>query len=197
MEDRPIQNTLHEDASNPRAEEQKEKGSFFTIFFITFLIALFIRVFIAQPFVVNGASMEPTFETSEYLIVDELSYRFREPLRGEVIIFKFPQDTSKFFIKRIVALPGETVEIRNNKITITHEDGSSITSEDAYLTWPTSGSTKVTLADEEYFVLGDNRTVSSDSRQWGPVIEDLIVGRAFMRFLPITDLNYLPGILPE
>lgn len=177
--------------------KKDEKGSFIRVFFITFLLALFIRIFIAQPFIVNGASMEPTFESGEYLIVDELTYRFREPERGEVVVFKYPQNPSKFFIKRIVGLPGETVEIKNSEIFITNEEGVTQKISEEYVTDPTDGSVKVELADDDYFVLGDNRLVSSDSRRWGAVSRDLIIGRAFVRFLPITRINFLPGDFSE
>jgi signal peptidase I len=173
--------------------QDTEKGSFIKVFFITFVIALFVRIFIAQPFIVNGASMEPTFESGEYVIVDEISYRFREPVRGEVVIFKYPKNPSKFFIKRIVGLPGETVEVKNNSIFITDKGGVLVNLEGEYASLPADGTMKVTLAEDEYFVLGDNRPVSSDSRRWGPLPEDLIVGRAFVRFLPVTRIELLPG----
>lgn len=171
----------------------EEKGSFIRVFFVTFLIALLIRVFIAQPFIVNGASMEPTFESGEYLIVDELTYRFREPVRGEVIVFKYPQNPSKYFIKRVVGLPGEIVEIKNNEIFITNGEGLTQKISEEYLIDTTDGNTKLILGGEDYFVLGDNRLVSSDSRTWGAVSRDLIIGRAFVRFLPITRMTLLPG----
>lgn len=173
-------------------ENEKKKGGFFKIFFITFLIALGIRFFIAQPFIVNGDSMLPSFESGDYLIVDELSYNFRDPSRGEVIIFRFPQNPSKFFIKRIIGLPGERVEIKGNDILVATDGNKNVLSEpyvkDIFLDPLT-----INLKDNEYFVMGDNRGVSSDSRNWGPVDEGLIVGRALVRFLPITEAGVLPG----
>ena len=161
---------------------------------IAILIVAPIRIFIAQPFIVSGASMEPTFHSSEYLIVDQLSYRFEEPHRGEVIIFKYPKNPSTFFIKRIIGLPGETVEMRNGKVFIKNEmilDGFPI--EEPYLKEETSDTFTTTLGEEEYFVLGDNRKHSSDSRVWGPLEKKFIVGKTFGRLLPITEIKIKPG----
>ncbi|MEW5908057.1 MAG: signal peptidase I [Patescibacteria group bacterium] len=134
--------------------------------FIVLFIVLPIRFWIAQPFIVSGASMVPTFENGDYLIIDELSYHLRTPQKGEVIIFRYPLDPSKFFIKRIIGVPGDTVEINGGKIL---------------------------LKDNEYYVLGDNRNNSLDSRIWGTLDRNLIVGRALVRLWPITDMSLLPG----
>ncbi len=162
------------------------------------LIALFIvipfRVFVAQPFIVNGASMDPTFNSGQYLIVDQISYRFEPPERGSVIIFKYPKDTSKFFIKRVIGLPGETVEIKNGIVTIKNsENPQGFVLEEPYVIHPKEDNLKVTLEDSEYFVMGDNRAGSSDSRIWGPLKEEFITGRAFARLLPIGKLEIFPG----
>lgn len=165
----------------------------FTI--VAMLIVLPIRIFIAQPFIVAGASMSPTFENGQYLIVDQLTYRFDEPARGDVVIFRYPRDPSKFFIKRIVALPGETIRIEGSTVTIinaAHPDGFAL--EEAYVSSikHEPEATHV-LAEHEYFVLGDNRSASSDSRTWGTLSRDLIVGRALVRLLPVTEASILPG----
>ena len=162
---------------------------------IAILIVFPIRFFIAQPFIVSGASMEPTFENGQYLIVDEITYRVEEPKRGDVIIFRYPRDQSKFFIKRIIALPGETIQIDGKKMIVhnaARPDGFvldepyvSKMSKPAFLTQQ--------LKNDEYFVLGDNRDESSDSRTWGVLKRDLIVGRAFLRLLPIGDAAVFPG----
>ena len=110
--------------------------------------------------------MEPTFEGGDYLIVDELSYHIRKPEKNEVIIFRYPLDPSKYFIKRVEGLPGEKITINDKEIT---------------------------LEENNYYVLGDNRTASSDSRIWGPVKEDLIVGRALVRLWPFNKIGVLPG----
>jgi len=150
--------------------------------------------FIAQPFIVSGSSMDPTFENGEYLIVDELSYRFDEPARGDVVIFRFPRDPKKFFIKRIIGLPGETIRIRHDTITITNEENpGGLVLDEPYTSSLTAGNKIVDLSDTEYYVLGDNRSSSSDSRIWGPLGEDFIVGRAFMRLLPISETGFFPG----
>ena len=168
---------------------------------IAVIIVFPIRLFIAQPFIVAGASMEPTFENGQYLIVDEISYRLGEPARGDVIIFRYPRDTSKFFIKRIIGLPNETVHIDGSRITIssaTHQD--SITLDEPYIKSMVKGvSLDETLGSDEYFVLGDNRDASSDSRVWGLLKRDLIVGRAFLRLLPISRVSVFPGrnVLPH
>lgn len=156
-----------------------------------------IRLFIAQPFVVSGASMEPTFHNGQYLIVDELSYRLESPQRGDVIIFRYPKNPKEFFIKRIIGLPGESVAISGDKITITRKDGSTLSLEEPYIVNHGNGSDNLyKLSDEEYFVMGDNRPESSDSRVWGPLPRDNIVGRAFLRLLPADTFGVHPGSTP-
>ena len=160
---------------------------------ITVLIVVPFRLFIAQPFIVSGDSMVPTFHNSEYLIVDELSYYLREPSRGEVVIFRYPKEPSKFFIKRIVGLPGETVAIKNNHVEITKIGGTRVSLTEPYVKTELLSDMSVILANDEYFVMGDNRNASSDSRFWGPVTRPLIIGRAFARLLPIAQAEMLPG----
>ena len=162
--------------------------------FVALVIVLPIRLYVAQPFIVSGASMEPTFENGEYLIIDELSYRFNTPARGDVVIFRYPKDTSKFFIKRIVGLPGEKLIVESGIITLinsSYPQGTVL--DEPYLERTSRDSFSVTLEQNEYFVLGDNRTGSSDSRVWGPVEENLIVGRALLRLLPVARAAVLPG----
>lgn len=164
---------------------------------IALIIVVPIRFFVAQPYIVAGASMDPTFEDGHYIIVDQLTYRFEEPERGDVIIFKYPNDPSKFFIKRILGLPGETVVIENGQLLI----ANSPTSTEGYvLPEPfvvdgnkTIESVRRVLEGDEYFVMGDNRRASSDSRVWGPLSEDLIIGRAIFRVLPVSQTGVLPG----
>lgn len=180
------------------AHMEEKSGSFLKEMFQFGIIALIIvfpvRIFIAQPFIVSGSSMEPTFDTGEYLIVDELSYRFEEPKRGDVVIFRYPLDTSKFFIKRIIGLPGEVVSIRGGNVFITEEDGSVFQLEESYLRYEDgSTNTTTTLGKDEYFVMGDNRPASSDSRIWGPLPREDIVGRALVRLFPIARADFFPG----
>lgn len=161
---------------------------------IAALIIIPIRLFVAQPFIVSGASMDPTFKSGQYLIVDELTYRFDAPKRGEVIIFHYPKDPTQFFIKRIIGLPGETVHIERGGVSITKTNGEEIDLSETYVKNVGNGNTiSKTLGKGEYFVMGDNRPESSDSRTWGILPEKNIVGRAFLRLLPFQNISILPG----
>ena len=173
---------------------------------IAFLIVIPIRVYIAQPFLVSGSSMNPTFLNGNYLIIDEISYRFNEPRRGDVIVFKFPEDPSKFFIKRIIGLPGDSVEIKNGEVFITNTNDASESSPDSatyklqedYVINKSFGDfSPRLLAEDEYFVMGDNRPSSSDSRFWGALPKKLIKGRALLRLFPINKLGVFPGSLEK
>ena len=182
----------------PKEVKKESQESFFKetlhFAFITLIIVLPIRIFIAEPFIVSGASMLPTFENGNYLIVDRLSYRITDPKRGEVIIFRYPKDTSKYFIKRIVGLPGETVELSGTDIIIknvNHPNGLKL--DQSYISRQKSETFKVTLPSNQYFVMGDNRSQSSDSRYWGSLPREYITGRALLRLFPLNEINYLPG----
>lgn len=163
------------------------------LIFISLIIILPIRLYIAQPFFVKGGSMEPNFFDGDYLIIDEISYRFKEPERFDVIVFHSPFNPKQFFIKRIIGLPGETIEIKNDKIKIYNESNPSgfFLDESGYLAKNqlNIGNLKISLKDKEYFVLGDNRLQSSDSRYWGPLYRSYIVGRAFLRAWPLNRLD--------
>lgn len=164
----------------------------FKIIVIALAIVIPIRYFLFQPFFVKGQSMEPNFEDGDYLIVDELSYRLRDPQRGEVIVFKFPQDQTQRYIKRIIGLPGETVEIKDNTVTIFGENSKvQVLDESTYLPEgiQTMGNLRITMADNEYFVLGDNRIASYDSRRWGAVPREDIIGRVLVRAWPFADVS--------
>jgi signal peptidase I len=162
---------------------------------LALLIVIPVRIFIAQPFIVRGASMEPTFMGGEYLIVDQLSYRFHPPARGDVIIMRYPKDTSVFFIKRIIGLPGETVELAGPKVTILKTGSPSMTLSEPYVATGRLENeyATYTLGPDDYFVMGDNRIESSDSRAWGLLPKKDIMGRALLRLLPPTRLGLLPG----
>ena len=166
---------------------------FFKFIVIAVFVVVPIRAWVAQPFIVRGPSMEPTFEDTEYLIVDEFSYHFRAPERGEVIVFRYPEDPSKFFIKRIVGLPGETVEIRDNKVFIKKGDKTEELNEPYLAEHLTTPNKTVEMDAGEYFVMGDNRLFSSDSRRWGFLPRDLIVGRVWVRLWPPARARLLPG----
>lgn len=155
---------------------------------VAFAVVLIVRNYLIQPFLVSGASMEPTFSSGDYLLVDELTYRFREPERGEVTVFKYPGNESVYFIKRIIGLPGDRVVISGGKITVfnnAHPGG--LTLDEKYLgTRFTSGNVDVTLDPSQYFVLGDNRNFSFDSRSWGDVQRGEIVGMVRVRLWPLN-----------
>ncbi len=166
---------------------------------IILLIVIPVRVYVAQPFIVNGASMDPTFSHGEYLIVDQISYRFNEPSRGDVVVFKYPNNERQFFIKRIVGLPGETVRITDTSVIIYNDeypDGKELY--EPYIKETANvqnGRVQETPLDSsEYFVLGDNRLESSDSRTWGSLKRHLIVGRPLMRLLPPSSVSLFPGL---
>lgn len=180
-------------------DEQRE--NFFTELLKFALIAVVIvvpmRLFVAQPFIVSGASMEPTFDNGEYLIVDELSYRFEEPERGDVVIFKYPRDESQYFIKRIIGLPGERVNVSESGVLIRTEGGETLTLAEPYVINQGNGrNVTTTLGEDEYFVMGDNRPESSDSRYWGELPRENIIGRAFLRLLPVQTISVFPGSTP-
>ncbi len=161
---------------------------------IAALIVIPLRVYVFQPFLVKGDSMVPNFHNGDYLIIDELSYRFREPVRGDVIVLKFPYDPSQRFIKRIVGLPGEAIEIKDGKVVVYHSDSKEafVLDESEYLgVLQTPGSVKVQLKESEYFVLGDNREFSSDSRSWGPLDKPYIVGRMLWRVFSLQTIGEL------
>src|SRR3989344_3422356 len=140
------------------------------IVFISLVTVFLIRNFLAQPFLVSGASMEPTFSNRNYLIIDELTYRFREPERGEAVVFRYPNDHSVYFIKRIIGLPGEEVIVKGGRVTVI-SNGQQIP-----ISGDTNGSADIKLGKDQYFVLGDNRYNSFDSRNWGPVSKKDIIG---------------------
>lgn len=161
------------------------------IVLISSAIIIPIRYFLIQPFYVKGASMEPNFYDSEYLIIDEMSYRFRDPMRGEIVVFRYPRDPSQFFIKRVVALPGETVEITDGNVLIYNEEhpNGMLLKEDYLGGEQTNGKERVTLGGDEYFVLGDNRDSSLDSRSFGTLDRDNLIGRVWVRGLPLSRMT--------
>lgn len=158
-------------------------------------IILPIRYFIAQPFYVKGASMEPNFHEHDYLLVDEISYRFHQPGRGDTIVFRYPDDPQEYFIKRVIGLPGETVMIKDGGVYVTDSFGNTMRLPESYLPATTEtvaqSEEPVTLKNNEFFVLGDNRNGSKDSRSFGPVNQSFIIGRAFFRGLPLDKLEFV------
>jgi len=165
---------------------------------ISLIIIVPVRYFVIQPFYVKGASMEPSFYDHEYLIVDEITYRFHEADRGDIVVFRYPKVPSQYFIKRVIGLPGEKVEIKDKQVYIYPKEGKKfILDEKTYLgDIETTGNNSWTLGPDEYYVMGDNRGESLDSRSFGPVFKDLIIGRVWLRGWPVwrakvfTDVQY-------
>lgn len=190
------QKTPIQEAEEPKKINfQQQFFDFFRFVLTALLIIIPIRVFIAQPFIVSGSSMVPTFIDKDYLIVDQLSYRFNEVERGDTIIMRYPNDPSSFFIKRVVGLPGETVTIKNDQVFVKEIDAEeSYLLEEGYLQHTkTREDIQTTLFDGEYFVLGDNRPASSDSRTWGVLPEENIIGKPFVRLFPLSEFKLHPG----
>lgn len=162
---------------------------------LAIIIVVPIRMFIAQPFIVSGASMDTTFANGQYLIVDQLSYHLHEPERGDVVIFRYPRDPSKFFIKRVIGLPGDTITIEEATVTITNEaNPDGVILDEPYVNSMQAEAPRTeVMGPREYFVMGDNRDQSSDSRVWGVLQEERIIGRAWLRLFPPTAADFLPG----
>jgi signal peptidase I len=157
---------------------------------ISLIIIVPIRAYVVQPFYVDGASMEPNFYDGEYLIVDEIGYRFNEPERGDIVIFHPPDNLKVYYIKRIIGLPGEVVDIKNGEIKVYEKDSVNplLVDESEYLSSDyqlrPSEQYHVSLGEDEYYVLGDNRRSSLDSRRLGPINSNLIKGRVVLRAFP-------------
>lgn len=167
------------------------------VFIIALAIIVPLRIFVAEPFIVSGSSMVPNYHNREYLIIDKVSYRSHEAQRGEVIVLRYPKDPSQYFIKRIIGLPGETVKVDQGSVYIYNETSpAGYKLDESYL--PNEGITfgsnePVTLAADQYFVLGDNRLASSDSRVWGILPQEDIIGKVWVRVFPITSFGFAEG----
>jgi signal peptidase I len=160
---------------------------------VAVVIVVPVRLFVAQPFIVDGASSVPTFETGQYLIIDELTYHFEQPQRYDFIVMRYPKDPSQFFIKRIIGLPGETVAIRSGNIYIESSGTTTELTEPYVVNHGNGEDMTVTLTSDQYWVMGDNRPESSDSRTWGPLPREDIVGHVILRLLPIQTFGLFPG----
>lgn len=161
---------------------------------ISLAIIIPIRYYLIQPFYVKGASMEPNFYDKEYLIIDEISYRFHEPRRGDIVVFKYPRNPEEYFIKRIIGLPGEKIQVKDGFVYIynkEHEEGIQLTEKYLSEDIRTYGLNEeiITLGDNEYYILGDNRNSSKDSRSFGPVDKKFLTGRVLFRGWPFNRVN--------
>lgn len=166
-------------------------GTHFIDFIQTLVVfgAIFILfyIFIAQPHKVSGSSMFPTFKDGDYIITEKLSYRFNTPQRGDVIVLKNPKDESQDFIKRVIALPGDQLKVATGLVYLNgallpeaYLPSGTLTNGRSFL----NEGTEIKAGDNQYFVFGDNREHSSDSREWGPVTKEEIIGRVFLRYWP-------------
>lgn len=195
--------------TGPESEEYLSLGALFLemakVIVLAIVIIIPIRVFLFQPFFVQGASMEPSFDDGEYLIISEFGYKhtevpgvgavkqFRDLERQEPIVFRYPKNPEQFYIKRIIGLPGESVAIKDGKVYIyndIHHDGY-VLDETGYLSpkVKTSDMPKLKLSDDEYFVMGDNRSFSYDSRAFGPIDRKDLIGRVLLRAWPVSKLS--------
>ncbi|OGZ42596.1 MAG: signal peptidase I [Candidatus Ryanbacteria bacterium RIFCSPHIGHO2_02_FULL_45_43] len=191
MEEKEAAGTEKEEKANSWL---RELWGFVKIIIVSLVIVLPIRAYIVQPFIVRGDSMKPTYYQGEYLVIDEFSYHIRGPRRGEIVVFRYPQNPSQYFIKRIVGLPRERVEVRNGEVYIVNEEyPDGIVLDEPYLQEGvfSSPDTILMLDEKEYFVMGDNRYQSSDSRFWGALDSRFIVGRAWLRLWPIARASVL------
>jgi signal peptidase I len=174
-------------------------GSFVTdlvkVVIVAIIAMLLFRYFVAEPFIVSGTSMVPTYQNHQYLVINKMTYRFHKPERGDVIVFRYPQNTKEFFIKRVIGLPGEKVKVDSGHVVVynnDHPEGKVL--DEPYLASQdiTFGDSKITtLGSDEYFVLGDNRLQSSDSRLWGVLPSDDIVGKVLVRVFPPQDFKFI------
>lgn len=186
--------------NSPKNTENYSKGRLRQVFEnvlyigLAIALALLIQKFIGKPFIVNGVSMSPTMQTNEYIIIDQLTYKFTEIERGDVVVFRAPPEPDKYYIKRIIGLPGEIVKIDNGEVTIINEespDGLKLTED--YVKYTKDTNLLYEISDDHYFVMGDNRAESFDSKDWGLLPKKEIRGRAWLRLFPLNKINYLPG----
>ncbi len=164
-------------------------------FGLALIIVFLIHTFIGRPFIVNGQSMDPNIKHKDFLLVDALSLRLRPVERGEVIVFRSPTEEKKYFIKRVIGLPGEKVQIAaSGAVTIYNDTNPNGFMLDSSFITHTSGiqDTRI-LPENSYYVMGDNRANSFDSRMWGVLPEENIIGRAFIRLYPFDNIDYLPA----
>jgi len=173
-------------------EKQILKGFFEIIKTLAtvFIIAFLIKTYLIQTFIVDGQSMETSFHNGEYLLVDKLSYRLSDPKRGDIIVFIPPDDVSRDYIKRVIGLPGDMIKVTPTSVSV---NGTIIQEPYLSVTKNSLGSSdevySIKLGATDYFVMGDNRTNSRDSRSIGPIKKSDIVGRTFMVMYPFANIG--------
>ncbi len=185
----------------------KQFGSFVLDFLetivLSFAIFVVVYVFITQPHKVKGDSMLPNFHTSEYLLTDKVTYRFRPPGRGDVVVFRYPLAPQYDYIKRIIGLPEEEIEIRNGRVKIYNQNNKEgFVLPEPYLkpgtlTLPHPSipdGVRTKIPEKHFVVMGDNRQQSSDSREWGPIALENIIGRVWLRYWPPQALAFIPEL---
>lgn len=191
-------NTNYDNKQPPVGRAEQSVLSMVGLFFLELIkvatiagvTIVLIRHFLFKPFTVKGESMEPTFKGSEYLIIDELTYRFREPARGEVIVFNAPVGQGEHYLKRVIGLPGERISVKDNKVIVYNDEHpQGVVVKETYLVEETPGDVTITLGEDQYFVMGDNRDASYDSRRFGPISKDSILGRTFLRGWPLDRVS--------
>ena len=198
-------------AQGERAGSRRALGCAFEIvetLVLTLVIYLVIHNFVAQPFEVQQRSMFPTIVESEYILIDKLTPRFSEYQHGDVVVFEPPGGSGLAtdgipFIKRIIGMPGDTITLENGRVFITQPGGNPIRIEEPYVRRQDDGSSAATIPadatgtfewevpDESFFVMGDNRPDSQDSRAFGPISEELVLGRAWLRYFPLERIGIL------
>ncbi|AGB40605.1 signal peptidase I [Halobacteroides halobius DSM 5150] len=158
--------------------------------FWAIIISIFLIVFVVQAFYIPSGSMRPTLQPGDRILVNKLIYRFRDPKRGEVIVFKYPVNPNRKFIKRVIGLPGDTIKIVDGRVYVNGKPlEEDYTLEKSYTDYPA-----IKIPANNYFVLGDNRNNSKDSRFWGFVPRENIIGKATVIFWPLNRINFIGGI---
>jgi len=193
---------MTEEINENKAESLKDfVFEMIKVLIVSLIIIVPIRAYVVQPFYVDGASMEPNFYDGEYLIVDEISYRFKEPERGDIVIFHPPDNPKVYYIKRIIGLPSEVVDIKNGEIKVYEADSVEplVIDESKYLSEDQSlrPSYHVKLSETEYYLLGDNRRSSLDSRRLGAIGESYIKGRVVLRAFPFDKFTVIKSPIYE
>lgn len=181
--------------------DKDEPPASFLIWIVSIvLIVKLVQVFLVQPFIVDGGSMLPAFHNKEFLLVDKLSYRLEAPKRGDIVIFRLYEANAgsyvgKYLIKRVMGLPGERIVVNGGKTTIyTKDNPEGFTLDEGFVVYKDlNKTTDTTIGQDEYFVMGDNRAQSYDSRDWGTLKKENLRGRVLFRIFPLDVFGHDPG----